>query len=123
MGLTRGSNQDTSAKMTEGSATAVNLQEGRDQFRPGFCVGFFDAGFRSMPPKPGMGRKFVFEDWQRAPGPVEAGEILSYCPDPGYDRAKFRPAIGSACYRWNRKGASRWSRAVVSGIRFPTRRL
>jgi GNAT superfamily N-acetyltransferase len=43
----------------------------------------------------GLYRKFGFVEerevhrWQRAPGPVEAGEILSYCPDPGYDRAKF----------------------------------
>jgi len=43
----------------------------------------------------GLYRKFGFVEecavqrWQRAPGPVEAGEILPYCPDLVYDRAKF----------------------------------
>ena len=43
----------------------------------------------------GLYRKFGFVEecevqrWQRAPGPVETGEILSYRPDPVYDRAKF----------------------------------
>jgi GNAT superfamily N-acetyltransferase len=43
----------------------------------------------------GLYRKFGFVEecevqrWQRAPGPVETGEILSYGPDPAYDRAQF----------------------------------
>lgn len=40
-------------------------------------------------------RKFGFVEeceiqrWQRAPGPVEVGELLPYSPDASYDRARF----------------------------------
>jgi ribosomal protein S18 acetylase RimI-like enzyme len=43
----------------------------------------------------GLYRKFGFVEecevhrWQRRPGPVEAADIFSYCPDAIYDRAKF----------------------------------
>jgi GNAT superfamily N-acetyltransferase len=57
-------------------------------------------------------RKFGFVEecevdrWQRAPGPVERGEALSYHPDDGFDRARFGADRSSLLAQLARLGAA-----------------